>query len=308
MPNPFALLGSDDEDGGQVVKAPAPKPAAAPAAKPAAAAAAAAPKKADGPKKAEGAKKSDAPKSAGPKKTEGKPRSDGDYAAEGDDRGNRARGNRGGRHATEAQKDRHSRSGKPKGERSKRDGAGHSNWGSDRDVIQDETEGKNAAPAAEPAEAAEGVEQATEEAAAPAEEDKTMSLDEYLAKKTKVGLALPKARAANEGADTKGFAAHQLTVAEEAAAAAAEEEKTKKAQRATQKVHVDVNIKVTTPSNNAGSDEGRGRGRGRGRGGRGGNRGGDSGRGRSAPRSAPAQGGEAPSFVLATDFPALGKN
>lgn len=351
MANRFALLGgSDDEDGAPKIQAkPAAKPAAA---KPAAAAApakaaAAAPAKpaagasakpagerpaGDKPRRAAGPPRprSSAPRADGAPAVP--PRTDGDFVAEGDSRGERHRQNmRAGRHPTEEQKDRHSNSAKPKGQRSKRDGAGHSNWGSDRDVIKDETQHKTEdAVAAELAEAsAEGVEQAPEEPVVEQEpEDKTISLQEYLSKKSKPAVALPKARAANEGVDTKSFATHQLkAAAEEAEEEESEEAKEKRVQRANQKVHVDVNFRVAAPSSVAGNDEGRGRGRGRGRGGDRGGRGGDrggrggdrggrggdrgasrGGRPQSAGAPAHSHSGPAASFNITTDFPALGKN
>jgi plasminogen activator inhibitor 1 RNA-binding protein len=75
----------------------------------------------------------------------------------------------------------------------------HQGWGGDEGKRELEAENQGSTDAQTEAKTTEGQEGATE----PEPEDKTMTLDEYLAERAAKGLAieLPAARTANEGAD-----------------------------------------------------------------------------------------------------------
>lgn len=330
MPNPFALLGSGDDEefnGPEAIPkvAPAkaePKKEAAPTKAAAGAAKAAAPAKAAPVKETAAPKKeSSAPRSK-PLGDNNRPARTADHSAvvasnEGtnedssyDPKHSRpAHSSRAGRpdHATSrfrqgAEGERHSAG--SNFSRQKRDGAGAGNWGKKvDDALPEVAATEPATPAVEGEAAAE----ATPAEVPAAEQDNTISLDQYLATKTSASKPVHKIRQANEGANTAQWK-DTVKFTREADEETHRETSAKKTQRSQQKVAVEVDFNAAAPSR-GGFEGGRGggfEGRGRGRGGRGGfegrGRGGDGGRGRGS-----RSGGEQRpvNFLDEKDFPSL---
>lgn len=208
------------------------------------------------------------------------------------------------------------RSGTGRGKEFKKGGAGRGNWGSSTDEqVNNEQpiekkEGEVETPAQEGGATKEG-EQPQAEVPQEEEEDKTLTLDQYLAQKAskKFSIETREVRKANEGVDAEQLKKWQNYAplkrddeipkpASATESSPATEKKEKKAPKK-QVVPVDQFFDVKAPPR-----EDFGRGRGRGRGGRGGSRGGNRGAPRGG-RGGSTRGGNSEIKLDESSFPSL---